>query len=493
MKSITIVSIEEIDERITQNKNNPVALYLIDDKKMFGRTMIDSRECFDRIVVPLEKDEKEPDIELYQADEIIRFCERIFDIDELYIIHHNRYNYAINIANAIAYCYDIDFEKDNSVPLYTNVFQKIKAKYNVISNSLLHTLSPMDYCKKMLSIMYDQIRQIITEKRTDEFNPMTFFDHRQCSISLKSGINLVYGIETELEQIYLHDIEDVEYIEFDGVPEIADPSSVPPDSISDLIETYEYKNYYQKGSILLSNNYLYLNSDIGVHRTNGGSTGIPEKCESYRTIQRNYKEFKSEYGGNEVYPSFDNVIKGIKAAESYLKQKNGYKPKYSTFHYKKPEFYYAFYEKGYREKIQKILKYYKDKNLLKDDNLEDSCYYAAAFYAKCLSTMGHCENLTLVRVLIESIYRGHECIAALEKLWNIDKYKPSTDTAPLNQLCLAVYALIETVKPYNGKRIPEGTYRKCLDKIYTLTKGNPELNDAVVMTGAFAGTYCQMR
>ena len=84
-----------------------------------------------------------------------------------------------------------------------------------------------------------------------------------------------------------------------------------------------------------------------------------------------------------------------------------------------------------------------------------------------------------------------EGLSEFEKLWNIDKYVPTADNDPVNLLCLAAYALIETVRPYNRMRIPDDAFMKCLEKIYELTEGRPELNNAVILTGLFAGAYCQ--
>ena len=96
----------------------------------------------------------------------------------------------------------------------------------------------------------------------------------------------------------------------------------------------------------------------------------------------------------------------------------------------------------------------------------------------------------ILKYFFESYFCDYEELPKFEKLWNIDKYTPSTDTDPVNQLCLAVYALIETMKPYNDEVIPKGTFRKCLDYAYELTEGKHELNNAVIMAGAFAGIYC---
>ena len=74
---------------------------------------------------------------------------------------------------------------------------------------------------------------------------------------------------------------------------------------------------------------------------------------------------------------------------------------------------------------------------------------------------------------------------------DIDKYAPTIDNAPVNLLCLAAYALIETVRPYNQQRIPDDTFMKCLERVYELTEGRTELNYAVILTGLFAGAYCQ--
>ena len=134
----------------------------------------------------------------------------------------------------------------------------------------------------------------------------------------------------------------------------------------------------------------------------------------------------------------------------------------------------------------------REKGIGKGGDLEEACVYAAYFYIGFLLHRGHCENLTLIHEYFEYFFRDYDDILGeFDKLWNIDSYVPATDADPVNMLCLAVYTLIETASPHNEHCMPAGTYSKCLDRIYELTEGRPELNDAVIMAGAFAGAYCQ--
>ena len=79
--------------------------------------------------------------------------------------------------------------------------------------------------------------------------------------------------------------------------------------------------------------------------------------------------------------------------------------------------------------------------------------------------------MTILRCFFENYFKGCKELPKFKKFWNIDKYEPTTENDPVNKLCLAVYALIETVRPYSGHPIPGELYDKCLDRAYELTEG----------------------
>ena len=488
MKNVNVISIENASKILNETQADYSVIFIYDKDKFDKKrkcTFIKDPFKIDIINIPI--DEIGNELRVCQADRIIRFCERNFDIDDIYIVHEDRYNTAVNLAYEISRCYDLDSDITNK-DIHENwyISKQIKAKYTQISNSLIHVLSPMDYCKKMLEIMFEQLKQDMTEKLFSEFDPFDFFCERQCTIYLKNGIVLNFHLETNTENLYFPDMNDIEYVIFYGVPEIADPSSFEEN------ETSVFNNDYFLYSIYGIYDYygdnFYYNSIDGITR----EPKFPESYEDYRTIQREYTEFyrKGIKRYAYIYPEMKNAFRGMVRAENFLTDKNGYIPKFSQLPRRYPNEEAEFFTQEYVDHIGPLFDMMREHDIWNGDEYETVCAYAAYFYTGHLCHGGHCENLTLLKYFFEIYYKDYERLFEFEKLWNIDNYLPSLDTDPLNQLCLAVYALIQTVKPYNGCVIPKGTFPKCLDFIYSLTEGRPKLNNAVIMAGIFAGIYC---
>ena len=161
----------------------------------------------------------------------------------------------------------------------------------------------------------------------------------------------------------------------------------------------------------------------------------------------------------------------MEKAEEYLAEKNGYVPKYyqlpRKFIHEFGNITYSEYAKHFKQ----FLDIMRENNIWNGNEYEKVCAYAAYFYIGSLICCGHCENMTILRCFFENYFKGCKELPKFKKFWNIDKYEPTTENDPVNKLCLAVYALIETVRPYSGHPIPGELYDKCLDRAYELTEG----------------------
>ena len=516
MKNIAVLSIEEAIKRIPSlnaeyavliitndnweykdffyDRNNPEAL----EKYSNQRKLRDYLRCDDKCVdIVTFEHEDYCDFEFRQADQTIRFCQRQFCIDNTFIIYDKRrqghYDIAMNIANQIAVCYDLDFEYDSSVSDMSDLCRKIELKYDKIKNSPLYIMPPLEYGKLMCRLMFDQVKQIINGKRLDTYSAFDFFRYRQCCICLKNGYKFNYHLETEIENIYLIDIDEIEYVEFENVPEMAELLSIDYDFYDK--PTYEVFDFYNDHtSLKRKGNFEFrFTSERGIVRERRCTSQEPEKYMKYQTVQRESRELYHIPEGREIYPEMIDIYAGIKGAENYLEERNGYKPKYSLLEFPEMDEDEPFWSLAYNDYLFKVFKQMKERGIWKRGRLEACCAYVAAFYAKFLCDMGHCENLTIVKAYLEHSYPVHELLPQFEKLWNIDKYVPTLDADPLNQLCLAVYTVTKVLRVYNNIGTPREAYEYCLDYIYELTEGRPQLNDSVVMTGAFAGAYCNAR
>lgn len=190
--------------------------------------------------MPIDKDDT--NFHIWQADMIIRFCERNIHTDTVYIVYDTTYNIARNIAYELSLCYNTDFDLYNEPePDDEAIRTAIRTKHTQISYSLLHILKPMDYCKIMLEIMFRQLSDVIAGKRMEGYNAYDFFINRCCYICLNGGTMIHYDTRIDLESIIIPNLDDIEYVQFYGVPEIADPSSFEEND-NGLFYNYNYDN-----------------------------------------------------------------------------------------------------------------------------------------------------------------------------------------------------------------------------------------------------------
>lgn len=224
MKNIFVFSEEEAKKIITKSISDFAVIHITDENAKKIEDYRNNEHCYDELTINV--DDEGFNLKIWQADSIIRFCERQFDIDNVFIVHHDRYDVTMNIADELASCYSIRFDIDYDKVLEKEwVRYRVRIKYIHIKNSLLHTLSPLDYCKKMLSIMFEQVKDTIRNVNTKRFDGFDFFKSSQPEIYLKNGLKFEYDLDTSINDIYLPDIDDIEYVSFYGVPELAEFSS----------------------------------------------------------------------------------------------------------------------------------------------------------------------------------------------------------------------------------------------------------------------------
>ena len=492
MKNIYVMSLDDAVKELRSKKNRFAVIYVFANKDAEPAIRINTssrrkKGCVDVVELAINELTYDWEITNWQADTIIRFCERCFDVDDIYVVHDDRYNVAVNIAYELSVCYKLGFDVDyNNIHNNNQIRKIIRAKYIQVSNSLLHKLAPMDYCKTILSIVFNHIKDVIEGNRIEGFNSVNFFWHCQCTIVLRNGLYFYCDLETTLANIYIPDMDDIEYVQFSGVPEIADPSGYEEDNKEifcikygddDLVGIFDYYGF----------DFSY-NSEDGLTY---GEKPLPEKYRNYKFIQRYYYDFiKNNSKGHEyAFPEMKRAFLGMVKAENFLAARNGYTPKFCQLPRRFIEFR-SFITEEYDEHLNQYIAMMRENNIWDGNEFETACLYAAYFYMGSLLEHGHCENMTILSRFYKSLYRDLKELPEFDKFWNIDKYVPTTDDDPVNILCLAAYTLIETVRSYE-LQIPDDAFMKCLERIYDLTEGRPELNYAVILTGLFAGAYCQ--
>lgn len=87
-----------------------------------------------------------------------------------------------------------------------------------INEFLLRGMTPMEYCKTVISDTVQEIQEFLTADNENEFNCFSTFDCRSCCIYMKNHTHIRWDFEMLLEQVVLPDLDQIEYVEFYGVP-----------------------------------------------------------------------------------------------------------------------------------------------------------------------------------------------------------------------------------------------------------------------------------
>lgn len=505
MKKIIVTTLKECFSYIMESEEKYSIIHISDENSCAVK-FTETEKCIESMKISFDK------YTLYHADQIIRFCERQFDIDTVIITSEESSNIVFNLIMALKDNYgvtveyfkydddseddknykydkyfkaDYDFEEDDedSEIYKDDSFQMImKLKYIEIKNSLLNTLSPMDYCLKIIEFTLNQVKEYIDGRCACHYGSSEFFWYRQCDIYLKNGTTMSWHLESTFSNIIFPELSEIEYVRFSGVPEIA-----PAGSFKNV---YDYCDDCRFGIYDLYGREFEFNSRDGIIRRK--DSNLPDKYQNYRYIQREWYEF-SENGRNVIFPETENAFGGMLAAEKFLKEKIGYTPRFTDIPlYHTEEI--PIYSRDYRDIFDTIMNAMSLAEIWEYDKLEYLCAYAAYIYTGILCDCGHCENLSMLREIFSKAFYDNEKLPLFDKVWKIadtDEKDLVIDGDPINMLCIAIYSLITTVRPYAERKIPKGIYSDCLKKAFELTEGRPELANAVIMTGAFAGIYCQ--
>lgn len=483
MKKIIAMTEQEL-QVYNIEKNSIYSLIRINnssDRKSLGFDV--NKRIIDQIDITFDDDDCDEGVKFSFniAESIIRFCERQHDVDTIIITCKDELTRAYNIKSALEDCYNLEYESYEFNEMCT-VIRVLKLKYQESRNWLINVLSPMEYCKRIVEYTIYQFRECIF-RRNDKYNPIKFFWNRQCSIYLSNGRYFLWDLDN-LDYYFgntiIPSIDEIEYVVFYSVPEFATRDS--------MYDDMDYIFDVHFGIIDESGNRFYYDSVDGLIPAN--KYKIPEKYRDYELIQRDWNEFPKNEKGLIDTPEMEQAYAGMIAAEEYLSNKTGYKPRFTDMPLYHPDDK-MIYSDEYLDVLDTLLNVLELAELLTLNELEYMCAYVAYIYTGMICNGGHCKNLTLVREIFNNLFNNNELLPQFEKIWKIGEYAPKISDNPIDILCIAIYSLIITVHPFEGRRITSGLYQKCLENAFEITKGRPELNDAVIMAGAFAGIYCQ--
>ena len=148
MKNIYVITLEEALKDLKEKNGKYAIIYLFKDErkrdlpfKLPYNTRKPDTYFTDLANIPIDDNSN---LDNWQIECIIQLCERCFDINNIYIVQNNLFNFAMNIADELAICYNIDFQF-NDIPYDKSIRTSIRSKYIQITSTLLHTMPPMDY------------------------------------------------------------------------------------------------------------------------------------------------------------------------------------------------------------------------------------------------------------------------------------------------------------------------------------------------------------
>lgn len=265
MKNIITMTVKECFDHIMNSEEKYSIIHIQNKEEKSSVSFNKTENCIDVLAITFTD---EYDFTLYLADRIIRFCERQFDIENVIIAYECEAEYVFDLAKSIENCFGL---KTEEVRFENKIYRCMRLKNYEIKNSLLHTLSPIEYCLKILDFTAEQVREL--ENMTNEagYGCSEFFWYRQCDIFLKNGTIIQWTIETDFCDIIIPEHEDIEYIRFVGVPEIASPSSFKNDDAYGEDCIYGVYDFY--------GDEFTLDSERGIIREKFAP--IPEKYRNY--------------------------------------------------------------------------------------------------------------------------------------------------------------------------------------------------------------------
>ncbi len=113
MKNIYVIDFDKALNELPPRKEEYVIIYLFNYKDD-AEPLISFRKAFHMKllwdIVEICIDNQGLHLLYWQADSIIRLCERCIDTKDIFVIHKNMINVAMNVADELALCYDLSFE-----------------------------------------------------------------------------------------------------------------------------------------------------------------------------------------------------------------------------------------------------------------------------------------------------------------------------------------------------------------------------------------------
>ena len=119
MKNIYVITLEEALKDLKGKTEKYAIIYLFKDErkrdlpfKLPYNTRKPDTYFTDLANIPIDDNSN---LVNWQIECIIQLCERCFDINNIYIVHDNLFEIAMNIADELAICYNLSFEF-NDIP-----------------------------------------------------------------------------------------------------------------------------------------------------------------------------------------------------------------------------------------------------------------------------------------------------------------------------------------------------------------------------------------
>lgn len=412
------------------------------------------------------------------AEKIIRFARRYKNVDTLVIHCYAGVSRSAAIKNALDECFGLGVSTP-SAAMNRYIYSTIMNKWHELENAPVNTAEPMEYCKSIIRYTVNQIMEYIQGERDEQFNSLEFFGERQCRIYLNGGKVIDWDIEMNFSEIEIPDIDKIEYVRFFGcVPEI-----VSSDNFDDEID-FEFSAKFGIFSFEDNEEYTY-DSVSGIIPKNDYSN-IPkrfEPLEKCKYTRRHWSEFEANSKETCHYPELADAAAGAVAAESYLGSATNYSIR--EFWQYRPD-YNEIYWKEFLEPVEDMCE------KLSLNEVEKMTAYLAWIYIGNISECCHAENLTMTKLIFENIFKDSNKLHLFDKVWklpDITKGDLVIDKNPINLLCTAIFAFIDTNR--NISPSDKDVFMRCIAEADNLTHNNPELADAVIITGAIAGVYYQ--
>jgi hypothetical protein len=359
----------------------------------------------------------------------------------------------------------------------------------------------MEYCKKIIAYASERLRHYMLTENDSSFDGYSFFQNIQCRIFLKNGGDILWAIDNNLSETVIPDLDEIDFAEFDGVPEIDPEGNTPKYEYDEEDGDFEdIEEIYESGITNDSPDFLcqFNSVDGACLRKSGKPTAAMKnyiKSNDIRPLYRGYTQCGNESSGSDVVHFIelsDMLIGALVGEQLVLSNEPDVRPRVS---------YGDYY--GYESKVVEFYKNrcpdLKDKsewNVLTFEEVCDNLNLTGekrAFtifvltYLNGLVHRSHGENFTRTEILIESYFSEHEqykpYLERYKKLCHYDFYKAPKLVISLEYtdiFMLAVHCLVST-----------STFEQAMDMFLCYTDNDWGFSEGAALLGAMAGAYYQ--